>query len=76
MIAIIKAAASFVAEVIGLADRQTPATEKAADLAGIGSTFLRDAARHETDHVLALSGGRRRIQTADYLRDGGAFRPD
>jgi hypothetical protein len=73
MIGIIKAAASFVAEAIGLADR--PAVEKASNLAGIASTFARDAARHESDHVLALSGrARRRIaDNNDYLRDGAVF---
>jgi hypothetical protein len=73
MIGIIKAAASFVAQAIGLAS--PPSTEKAADLAGITSTFFRDAARHQSDHQLALSGGRRRIAAnTAFLRDGGAFR--
>jgi len=81
MIAAIKAAANFIAEALGL-DRQTPApptVEKAGNLAGITSTFYRDAARQETDHAFALSGARpkHRIATnTDFLRDGGSFKPE
>jgi len=71
----IRAAANFIAEAVGLAP--PPPTERAGDLAGFTSTFYRDAARHETDHQLALSGGRRRItNNTDYLRDGGVRRKD
>jgi len=73
MIGVIRAVADFVG---ALLDRQTPPTERAGDLAGITSTFERNAERHESDHQLALSGGRRRLASADYLRDGGTFKPE
>jgi hypothetical protein len=74
----IRAVADFVGAIL---DRQTPVpptVEKAGNLAGITSTFYRDAERQKADHAFSLSSARRRriASNADYLRDGGAFRPE